>query len=135
MQKPTLLLAATILAIAVCGTPASADDAAQGHAFWGKPSVDGGKCCENLQEVRDNIDRIDRDIVKLMAERQKYVAEAGRFKPSLDEVNAPARIEQVVAKARRLAQEQGLSEDVVEKTYRAMVAAFTEYERSVWHKE
>ena len=133
MQKPMLFLAAAAIAVTTCF--AFAQDASTVHAVWGKPSVDGGKCCTNLQEVRDNIDRIDHDIVKLMAERQKYVAEAGRFKPSLDEVNAPARVEQVVAKARRLAKEQGLSEDVVEKTYRAMVGAFTDYERSVWRKE
>lgn len=29
--------------------------------------------CENLEEVRENIDRIDRDIVKLIVERSKYV--------------------------------------------------------------
>jgi isochorismate pyruvate lyase len=35
----------------------------------------------SLAEVRGNIDRIDHAIVALMAERAKYVAEAGRFKP------------------------------------------------------
>ncbi|MGA7197283.1 MAG: hypothetical protein WBY97_09420, partial [Roseiarcus sp.] len=61
--------------VLVCGA-ARADDAATHPAYWGSPSVDGGKCCATLTQVRDNIDRIDHAIVALMAERGKYVAEA-----------------------------------------------------------
>jgi isochorismate pyruvate lyase len=35
--------------------------------------------CENLEQVRENIDRIDREIVKLIAERSTYVAQAAKF--------------------------------------------------------
>ena len=66
-----------------------------------------------------------------MAERSKYVHEAARFKKSAAEVEAPQRVEQVVRKAKALAAEDGLPPDVAEATYRAMVQAFTEYERGV----
>ncbi len=75
-------LVAFAFVFAVSASAACAQDAATNRpAYWGTPSVDGGKCCQTLGEVRDNIDRIDRDLIKLMAEREKYVAEAGRFKP------------------------------------------------------
>src|SRR5208282_1031988 len=75
-MKLRLLAAAMALALAAPAfvAPAFADDAAGHPAYWGSPSVDGGKCCATLAEVRDNIDRIDREIVALMAERGKYVA-------------------------------------------------------------
>ena len=76
-MRKAILAALLLLA---CGA-ARADDAATHPAYWGSPSVDGGKYCVSLAEVRDNIDRIDHAIVALMAERAKYVAEAGRFKP------------------------------------------------------
>ena len=41
-----------------------------------------------------------RDIVALLAERGRYVLAAARFKRSADEVRAPQRVEQVVAKVR-----------------------------------
>ena len=49
-------------------------------ALWGSPTVDNGTCCKTLGEVRSNIDRLDRDIVRLIAERGRYVHEAARFK-------------------------------------------------------
>jgi isochorismate pyruvate lyase len=112
---------------------ASAEDAAATHpAYWGSPSVDGGKCCSSLGEVRDNIDRTDRQIIQLMAEREKYVAEAGRFKSDPAAVSAPARVEAIIAKVRQIATEDGLAETVAERTYRAMIAAFEDYEREEW---
>jgi isochorismate pyruvate lyase len=112
---------------------ASAEDAAATHpAYWGSPSVDGGKCCSNLREVRDNIDRIDRQIIQLMAEREKYVAEAGRFKSDPAAVSAPARVEAIIAKVRQIASGEGLAETVAERTFRAMIAAFEDYEREEW---
>ena len=112
--------------------PARADEASvTAPAYRGTPGVDGGKCCASLGEVRDNIDRIDRDIVRAMAERGKYVREVARFKKSAAEVEAPQRVEQVVSKVKGLAAEDGLPPEVAEATYRAMIRAFTEYERGV----
>jgi isochorismate pyruvate lyase len=112
--------------------PAHADEpSATAPAYRGAPGVDGGKCCATLGEVRVNIDRIDREIVRAMAERSKYVHEAARFKRSAAEVEAPQRVEQVVEKAKALAAQDGLPPEVAEATYRAMIKAFTEYERGV----
>jgi isochorismate pyruvate lyase len=101
-------------------------------AYWGAPSANGGKCCATLLEVRDNIDRIDRAIIALMAERGQYVAEAGRFKANPAAVSAPARVEAIIAKVRTIARQNGLAESVAERSYRAMIAAFEDYERDEW---
>jgi isochorismate pyruvate lyase len=125
----------TVLALALlAGAPASADDATPHQAYWGSPSVDGGKCCASLAEVRQNIDRIDRELVRLMAERAKYVTEAGRFKPHLAAVIAPARVEAIIAKVRADAEMQNLDPTVAETTFRAMIAAFQIYEQEEWVK-
>ena len=132
------LLLFVIAALFVSGlAPAqaqNADNAATQPAFWGSPSVDGGKCCATLAEVRGNIDRIDREIIRLMAERGKYVAEAGRFKANPAAVSAPARVEAIIAKVKAIAREDGLPESVAESAYRAMIGAFEDYERAEWTK-
>ena len=126
---------AVLFAIAVVSAPAvAADNGADQPAYWGTPSVDGGKCCQTLAEVRDNIDRLDRQIIAAMAERGKYVAEAGRFKKDPSAVSAPARVEAIVARVREMASQDGLAPDVAEKSYRAMIAAFEDYERAEWVK-
>ena len=127
--RPFFLAALAALPLSV----ARADDAALPHAaYWGAPSVDGGKCCATLAEVRDNIDRIDRQIVALMAERGKYVAEAGRFKADPAAVSAPARVEAIITKVKAMAADDGLAPEVAERAYRAMIAAFEDYEREEW---
>ena len=122
-------LAALVWSVATLA--ARADDAAP-PAYWGEPSVDGGKCCASLNEVRAHIDEIDRAIVAALAERGKYVAEAGRFKKDPAAVSAPARVEAIVARVRKQAEADGLAPEVAERTYRAMIAAFEDYERAEW---
>ncbi len=122
------------LAFLLACAPARADDAATRPADRGGPSVDGGRCCSSLAEVRENIDRIDRELVRLMAERGKYVAEAARFKPDLAAVSAPARVHAIIARVRADAEAESLDPTVAEKTFRAMIAAFEDTERAEWVK-
>ena len=124
---------ATLIVIAG-GAPALAIDPSQ-PALWGKPGAAGGACCKTLAEVRANIDRIDAQLIRLMAERGEYVREAARFKPNAAAVHDAARVEQVIAKVRGLADEAGLAPDVAEAAYRAMIGAFEEHERRVFRPE
>lgn len=103
-------------------------------ALWGQPSVEGGKCCQTLGEVRANIDRIDARLLAAMAERGRYVAEAGRFKQDPAAVSDPARVAAILARIGKLAQGEGLAPEVAQKTYAAMIAAFEDYERAEWRK-
>lgn len=80
--------------------------------------------CNSLDEVRENIDAIDRKIVSLVAARGNFVLQAARFKKTTDDVKAPQRVEQVIEKVRGLAAEANANPDVVESLYRAMITAF-----------
>lgn len=84
--------------------------------------------CANLEEVRANIDRLDREIVRLLAERGQYVVQAARFKKTAADVHAPARVEKVVQNVRKYAAEFGAPADVLEKGYRVLIEGFTEKE-------
>jgi isochorismate pyruvate lyase len=88
-----------------------------------------------LDEIRADIDRLDRRLVTLLAERERLVRRAGRLKADTDAVRAPGRVEQVVAKARAMAVEADASPDVVERTYRAMIAAFVDLELTTFRDQ
>ena len=125
----------SVLALALLAAlPALADDAATRAPYWGGPSADGGQCCATLAQVRENIDRIDQNLVRLMAKRQQYVGEAARFKKDPAAVGDPARVDAVIVKVRADASAQGLDPTVAEKTFRAMIAAFEDFERAEWTK-
>ena len=80
--------------------------------------------CHSLEDVRAHIDRIDRQLVALLAERGGYVKQAARFKNTADDVKAPQRVEQVIAKVVALSHECGANPTVTEQVYRAMISAF-----------
>ncbi|MFO2464659.1 chorismate mutase [Pseudomonas sp. 15FMM2] len=84
--------------------------------------------CTTLEQVRKNIDRLDHQIVALLAERGGFVSQAARFKKDSDSVKAPQRVEQVIDKVRDLSQSLGANPDVTEQVYRAMIAAFIQQE-------
>ena len=84
-----------------------------------------------IENVRAEIDELDRQIIELVSRRQHWVQEAGKLKVDRDDVRAPARVEQVISKVRARAEGSGADPDVVEQTYRAMIAAFIDLELSV----
>ena len=88
--------------------------------------------CESLAQVRAGIDRLDEQIVQLLAERGAYVLAAARFKHSDAEVRAPQRVEQVIARVRALAEQHGALPEVVELIYRELIGAFTDAEHRRW---
>ena len=48
--------------------------------------------CNNIEEVRTNINNIDEEIVKLIAQRGHFVKQAAKFKKDTADVKAPKRV-------------------------------------------
>ncbi len=86
------------------------------------------KECHSLQEVRDEIDKLDEQIVELIARRNDYIKQAAKFKDTVDEVKAPERIDDVIQRMRRKALELDLSPNLVEELYRKMIDEMVETE-------
>src|SRR4029077_19838101 len=86
---------AALVGFLLAGSAYAEEPATDRPALWGSPTIDHGACCKTLGEVRSNIDRIDRQIIRLMAERSHYVHDAARFKANPAQVEAPQRAEAV----------------------------------------
>ena len=93
------------------------------------------KQCHTLDEVRAEIDRTDDEIVRLIAERGRYVSQAASFKKDTAGVKAPARVEAVIAKAKAKAALLGADENVGEAVYRAMIDAFIKAEMNEFERK
>ncbi len=90
--------------------------------------------CKTIEEVRENIDRIDCEIVELISQRSRYVEQASKFKKTAQDVKASARVEEVILKVRGLAVENHLDPDIIEKIYRTMIACFIDYELKAYKR-
>lgn len=90
--------------------------------------------CSSLEEVRENIDRIDDEIINLIAQRGKYVVQASSFKKDEQGVKDSSRVEKVISKVREKADMYGANADMIETLYREMISRFIDMEMSEFRK-
>lgn len=90
--------------------------------------------CTTMAEVRQGVDALDRQLVALLAERQRYMDAAARIKQDRDAVRDNARVEDVVAKVKAEARKAGLSEAIAEPVWRTLIEGCIAYEFEVWDR-
>ena len=85
-----------------------------------------------LLEVRDKIDEVDRNLVRLLAERFALTSQVGQLKADckLDAVDS-AREERKLATVRALCEEQGLNPDLVSAIFKQIMAEVVSNHRSL----
>jgi isochorismate pyruvate lyase len=78
-----------------------------------------------MDDVRSEIDRLDRELVALIAERTRYIdrAIAIKLREGLP-AYIPERVEEVVANACAAARRLGAPEHIIETIWRVMVDLF-----------
>lgn len=81
-----------------------------------------------MADVRYEIDRLDRLLVEIIAERQSFMDAAARIKAERGAVHDRARIEDVVAKVRAAAEAAGLSVAIAEPVWRTLIDRCIAYE-------
>ena len=86
------------------------------------------KKCNSLEEARAEIDKLDEQIVELIAKRNAYIRQLAHFKDSIDEIKAEDRIEDVISRARAKAIELGLSPNLINDLYIRMIDAMVDSE-------
>ncbi|MGC6471616.1 MAG: chorismate mutase [Parvibaculales bacterium] len=77
--------------------------------------------CPEMAEVRNEIDRIDRELVTLLRERLNWVEQAGKVKRNRDQVVDTPRIEEVIVNVVARANDQGLPAEMTEKLWRLLI--------------
>ncbi|MEK0162557.1 chorismate mutase [Phaeobacter sp. JH18-32] len=78
--------------------------------------------CADMPALRQQIDRLDRELIALLAERAGYIDRAIELKAANNwPARIPARVEEVVGNARMTASTAGLDPDLVERLWRQLV--------------
>ena len=84
--------------------------------------------CQTMADVRHEIDRLDRVLVALIAERQGFMDAAARIKGHRGLVRDEARIADVIAKVAVSAEQHGLSMSIADPVWRTMMDRCIAYE-------
>ncbi|MFC7291833.1 chorismate mutase [Hirschia litorea] len=81
-----------------------------------------------MTDVRYEIDRLDRLLVEIIAERTTYIKAASRIKPDRDMVVDHPRIEDVVSKVLAHAPQHNLPKEIAEPVWRLLIERSIAYE-------
>ncbi|MDE0588693.1 chorismate mutase [Halocynthiibacter sp. C4] len=80
------------------------------------------KDCENMEQLRAEIDTLDAELIKTLRIRASYIDRAAEIKKRDGlAANIPVRVEEVVGNVRRLAEDEGLSPDLAESLWRELI--------------
>lgn len=92
------------------------------------PRKHTAETAETMADVRYEVDRIDRVLVSILAERQSFMDAAARIKPHRGVVKDRWRIEDVISKVLAECENQGLSKAIAEPVWRTLIDRCIAYE-------
>lgn len=67
--------------------------------------------CQNIEDIRTEIDGIDEKIIALIGKRADYVKAAAKFKTNRSAVKAPARVAEMMLQRRQWAEQNKIGPD------------------------
>lgn len=88
--------------------------------------------CRSLEEIRSGMDSLDRQLIRLIAERVAYVHAAAQFKTTAAAVSDQERIQKVLRTRREWAERENLDGGAIEAIYRDLVAYCVSEEQKRW---
>src|SRR5712691_298493 len=89
-----------------------------------------------LDELREDIDRVDEVLVRLLNERARVAVEIGRVKKEKGiEIYQPEREKQVLAHVRGVASEGPLGPDAIARLFERIIDEARRLERRVIHDD
>ena len=88
------------------------------------------KQCSSLEEVREEIDKIDIELVDLISKRSHLIRQAASFKNSVQEVKAEDRINFIMQRVRHHAIEKNISANMISELFEIMINEMVESEIS-----
>ena len=85
--------------------------------------------CQSMDDVRQEIDRIDTEIVDFLSERWGYVDRMWELKRRRgDEANVPWRNKEVIDKVRSRAEKNGMPPEMAEALWRQIIGWGIQYQ-------
>jgi isochorismate pyruvate lyase len=90
--------------------------------------------CVDMAAIRQEIDRVDRLLVGLLAERLTYIVRAGIIKADRNKVRDEARIQDVLSKVQAACEREGFPYAIAEPVWRALMEGCIAHEFEVWDR-
>ena len=87
--------------------------------------------CSSAEDIRNEIDKIDKQIISLFSKRHKYIEEIVRFKQDESKIEALDRKEQVIQQRKDWAKNNGLDAETFKKIYTLLIESNIKHELKI----
>jgi len=84
--------------------------------------------CNSLKEVRNEIDKLDTQLVDLISQRSHLIRQAASFKETIEEVKAEDRIDFILNNVRHHAIKKEVSPNMISDLFEIMINEMVETE-------
>jgi chorismate mutase-like protein len=86
----------------------------------------------NLKEIREHLDRIDNTLLFLLAERMSFIPKVAEYKKRNNiQRYQPEREKQIISSKKKLASENKLNPDFIEKIFKELISEAHKIERNI----
>ncbi|NOD31018.1 chorismate mutase [Ruegeria atlantica] len=86
------------------------------------PTLTPPQNCNTMQELRTEIDKLDRQLIEMLVTRATYIDRASQLKPGEGlPARIPERVEEVVQRVRASSDALGMDPDLAEKLWRILI--------------
>ena len=83
---------------------------------------------KTMKELRREIDQLDKELISILAKRQKCIENAALIKKERNLIIDKDRIEEVISNIKKLSSSSGLSETISEPLWRKLIELSIEHE-------
>ncbi len=90
---------------------------------------------KNMEELRKELDLLDNELIKLVSKRFKFIEQAAIIKDDISKIRDNDRIEDIIKRLRKLAKNNDISPDIVEKLWRYIIELSIELETEIFSKK
>ena len=86
------------------------------------PTLTPPQDCQSMQELRVQIDTLDRQLIGMLVTRAGYIDRASELKPAEGlPARIPQRVEEVVQRVRASSDDLGMDPDLAERMWRILI--------------
>lgn len=91
--------------------------------------------CTSLNEIRNHIDLIDKQLVELLVKRGMYVKQAVKFKQSFNHIKDTKRIDQIIDNVTRHSTNLDFDPLIIKNIYEFLIRVYIQFEEDVYKKD
>lgn len=88
--------------------------------------------CANIRDLRESVNALDKEIIRLLGERVRFSGNAVQFKGSEERIRSPEHMVEFFAQRCAWAEEHGIDAQVISDIYKIIIENSISMQLKLW---